>query len=283
MGTGDRPDQLVTTESGQPAADRRLTDRVTLAGQSIAVVVVLLPAVGAFVRYFALMADDNVSHRMRVALARPVPALAAMGVVAVMPAAVLFGYLLAAERWLNPYLRRRRAAKTPGRKATIGAVLLMVFTFLLAAVLLATGPFPMFPIAVVLSLVAILISHRLRHLPANIWTRWPCLIPLLASSIVIGVGNGGGIGYSPSEYVFATKTQIPNGIYIDLGEADGVRYLRSCVDGDERVRVVRVADVLSETMAKAARPPESSLWSIIRGTGELQLGVVYACPDRTVD
>jgi hypothetical protein len=266
---------------------------VEIAGKALAIVIVLLPAIGALVRFVALLPGKEVSPRLQVALAAPLAELAGTGLAGILPMVPYVAvYLLV--RSYGPWIRATLSARTRrGRSRRLLArgheasqsprdelstshisvaniVRLSPVLLLAAGLLLFLPEFEVQLFASTTSLLTCLLCVRLikRESPpfSKVWP--PLILLLLLSGVVTGLY---GVAPIPSaDYRYAHdehRTNPENGFYFQIGNDSTFLYLVDCRQGRGRLLAVRSDRVAMITFqdSRETRPRGASLWRVLHG------------------
>jgi len=228
----------------------------------IALLIPLLPAIGAFVRWIALSAGTRIDF-VDVAVGAPLSSLAALGAVAVLPGAAVF---VVAALW--PI----RTSLNKLTNAWFGGIVLVVLSLIAASVLFFPGGVLATAFSVLSGSASGFQLHRLEGRRS-----WTALLPtaaIVAVGATFAFGLAGLVQFSVTHVEFVDHSPIVSGNYIDLGRTGQSVYLVSCGDPD-RLLVVPVDSISLERVGDAPRP--SSLWEVIRGERSFHLGAILDC------
>ena len=250
--------------SRQDPDDSRI---VGIAVQIITLGTLILPVLGAIVRYVAYLNTNGVSPPDRLAVSEGIPELAVDGLRVVYVAAVA----LPAAFFLR-WIRDPRPGKLQAR--AIAIVIVIIVTIV---------AFPSFPVSAeasitLVSLYLVAEVAATSHISSRrIWL--PALVILAFIAVMTGLTYQG----EPAEtYTFSTSSPPP-GLYARLGEGDGFTYLLPC-SGPRRTIGVPTADILGTVSLPQTRVDflysfeQPSLLAIVFAGAHMPVGLNPGCP-----
>jgi hypothetical protein len=275
------------TVAGQPRrepAPVQSSERLEAIGKTIGLLLIFLPAIGAFTRVVAFYQGGLGNQALSAAVRAPLSDLMMIGVLIALLAGTLVAEV-AFLNWTRPFtiakLRRLGEVAVGMRSwvrwpAAIGLLILMVvapIAALLATVLLLPG-WPLNLAGVVgAALTVALFEAAIRRGPAR-WSRlWLSLVPGIAAGVLLFGLSGAGAAVSVGHYRFAAPSAaaIADGTYVEvLSEANGMLWLVGCDPGSPPLLRVPVAMVVSMVPElKDPGPDWPSLWSVLFDDGEM--------------
>jgi len=252
-------------------------DALELGGKVLALMAALLPAAGFLVRAIALSIPFGPEWGVPLAWSAPLPQLAATGLFSLLIALPApLGLWLA---WRLEYLRERTESPSRRTLRLLNVALILGLIVMVTSVLFSPG-WPVILSSTPLGVLLVIGTQlswrgRPRRRFRDIW--WVVALAVLLTAVVGGF-NGFVLTFQPARYEFdANVTQaVHDGMYLQLGEADGVTYLQRCGD-NKSVFAVSDRAISSITYVQSGVPQAAlgpSLMAVIRGaTPRWELGL----------
>ena len=246
-----------------------MSRQLAVAGQLAGIAVILLPAVGVVVRAIDFNTSSFGSDWYRIALADPVPTLAAIGFYnAVLPGAILLVVRLFARFEPTPHRSLPRPAAAALGFALVAAVLFLPTAFLVGVI---SG--------VLVSFIESWHASRLRQRGERLTlaTAWPLVALLMVAGITVGILSGYADGVSEAAYTFDPQAQQAPGPYARLGESSDFLYIKRCSARNSPIVGVAKRLVLSESLVNPPSRSNTNLFDVIFSGRSLRVGLQLPC------
>lgn len=261
-------------------------------GKALALLAVLLPALGVLTRVIAFWPDHDIGAPLTMAIAISITELSMVGATSLgrtflvlLPMLLLWPIRVRMNRTLrsddvSTELRRLRRATLPRLILWVPAWVLdaLLIASLLTLVVVMPG-FPASLVAGVIIAVTLWSQDRLRKKDQpSIWQLGPVVVLI---TFLVGVGSGlsGSIpGIVRADYRFSptgTSRPVSDGTFAQLGSVGSVVYLKPCDKSPLHGVVAVKADsieVITIPPRQSSRAAGASLWDILLKRGEMKIG-----------
>jgi hypothetical protein len=248
-------------------------DALTVIGQVLGLVALLLPVAGAIIRWIAFTIVGSFPDPAGLALAAPLSELVATATSSLLPPALTFavsvGIVLPARS-----NRDRTSDAAVSRRTILRRRVAELAGGLLALFIVASIPLPQLVLLAGSGLSGLALGvavSRARRLTFG-------SIAASAGVLVLAAAITGGLSLEifAARYTFESAGALPDGDYLRLATFDGMLALRAC--DAVGITLVPLSRIQTVAMIDPRRPKDANLWESLSRGAPQKFGLHLVCP-----